>query len=121
MSRERNVSILASRAAPYMTKTKPSLLIPFNGEFPILKNYEISDYNEAVQGTEIIDELPKEFQTALMRGNQIGLMVGWFRDYLENESIGEEEFMKLSNSEKSSILIKWMEKERIPMSKLNIG
>lgn len=121
MSRERSVSIMASRASAYVNEKKPSLLIPFTGNFPLIELYQLQEYNKAVESTDILEELPEEFQVAVVKGNEIGLLESYFKEYLSEIGISENDFIKKSNSDKSTILIKWMEKERIPMSKLNIG
>lgn len=120
MSRDRNVSILAGRASRVVGLKKPSDLIPFKGNFPLLKPYQMSDYFDAVRSTNKLEDLSVEFQEATIKGNRIVVLEEGFRDYLLENGITLDSFQILSNSEKSNKLISWMSRDCIDVSQLTI-
>lgn len=119
-TRERLVSVLGGRACHYVDLKTPSKLIPFKGNFPLLEPYRMREYYEAIQNTNYISELSEEFQEVTMKGNKIALMEEGFIDYLRSLNISRQEFLQLSNSEKSTKLIEWMNKDCLDFSQLTI-
>ena len=120
MERERLVSVVGSRASKYVGLKKPSKIIPFKGKFPLLEPYQIALYNEAIQNTEKLEDLSKEFQKITEKGNRIALLEQGFQRYLESYNISVDMFMKMKNSDKSDKLINWMNKDCIDFSQLII-
>ena len=90
MERERLVSIVGGRAVKYVGLKKPSQIIPFKGKFPLLEPY------------------------------QIALLEEGFKKYLSEYNITVDDFMKLSNSDKSDKLMNWLNRDCIDFSQLTI-
>lgn len=120
MERERLVSIVGGRAVKYVGLKKPSQIIPFKGKFPLLEPYQIALYNEAIQSTEKIEDLSEEFQKVTEKGNRIAILEEGFKKYLSEYNITVDDFMKLSNSDKSDKLMNWLNRDCIDFSQLTI-
>lgn len=120
MGRERLVSVMGGRASKYVALKKPSKIIPFKGKFPLVELYQQRDYFEAIQGTEKLEDLSKEFQEITEKGNRIALFEEGFKMYLDSYGITVDDFLKLSNADKSDKLLDWLNKDCIDLSQLTI-
>lgn len=120
MERERLVSVVGGRAVKYVGLKKPSQIIPFKGNFPLLEPYQIDLYNEAIQNTEKLEDLSDEFQKATEKGNRIALLEEGFQRYLESYNISVDAFMKMKNTDKSDKLMNWLNHDCIDFSQLTI-
>lgn len=120
MERERLVSVVGGRAVKYVGLKKPSQIIPFRGNFPLLEPYQIDLYNEAIQNTEKLEDLSDEFQKATEKGNRIALLEEGFQRYLESYNISVDAFMKMKNTDKSDKLMNWLNHDCIDFSQLTI-
>lgn len=120
MNRERMLSVMAGRASRVVTLKRPSDLIPFKGDFPILKIYDQKKYFELIKSTNDINDLPEKFKQIVERGNQIVIFDEDFADYLFKHGLSRNDFQQLSNSEKSDWLINWMSYSGIDFKRLTI-
>lgn len=120
MSKERLVSIVGGRASLYVALKTPSNIIPFKGDFPLLKPIYEDEYREAIRNTMYVEDLSEEFQKIVSKGNRIALMEEGFKEFLRDNGISTDNFLKLKNSEKSDLLINWMNKDCIDFTQLNI-
>ena len=118
--RERKLSVMGGRASKVVALKKPSNLIPFKGNFPLLEQYEIKPYLEAIQSTENIEDLSERFQKITELGNRIVLLEEGFIGYLAGFNISPDDFSKMSNSDKSDKLISWLNHDCIDFSQLKI-
>lgn len=118
--RDRLISVIGGRAVHYVDKKKPSDIIPFNGNLPLLESYEMAAYREAVENTTWLEELSEKFQRVTVIGNNMAIMENSFNEFLKDKDITPEIFVKLSNSEKSDNLITWMNKEGVSIDSLKI-
>lgn len=121
VEREKLVSVVGGRASRYVDRSKPSELIPFKGKFPLLRLYEVSEYRNAIQNTELLDNLSERFQEVTIKGSRIALLEEGFQFYLSQRNISPSDFAKLSNAEKSDYLIDWMDKDCIDFNSLKIN
>lgn len=121
VNREQLVSVVGGRAARFVNTSKPSELIPFKGKFPLLETWEVRAYQKAIQGTELIENLPPRFQEIVMKGSRMALMEQGFRQYLSQRNISEVDFQKLDSPHKSDYLIDWMNTDCIDFSSLKIN
>lgn len=120
MERERMVSVMGGRASKVVTLKKPSALIPFKGKFPLLEPYQEQAYYKAIQGTNNLEDLSKEFQDITEKGNRIVILENGFKEYLAGFNINPEQFQKLNNSDKSDKLMNWLNHDCIDFSQLTI-
>ena len=49
------VSIAGAKVKNIVGKKKPSKLIPFNGQFPLVESYRIDDFNEEIRNKQYLD------------------------------------------------------------------
>lgn len=120
MNRERKLSVMGGRASKYVTLKKPSQIIPFKGKFPLIEPYQEKAYYDAIQSTDNLEDLSKEFQEATEKGNRIAILEDGFKQYLAGFNLTPSEFLKLSNSDKSDKLMNWLERDCIDFSQLTI-
>ena len=113
MNRERLVSVVGGRANKFVSLKKPSELIPFKGKFPLLEPWQSKAYHKAIEETEKIEDLPKDIQDIVMKGNRIALLVDGFQMYLNNNGLQPSDFLKLTNATKSDYLVGWMNEDCI--------
>ena len=113
------LSIQGGRASGYLFEKKPSELIPFKGEFPILEDYQKTSFYKEIQSHMHLDECPEWVQNAVLKGDSIWAMDNGFRTYLQEEGL-ETSFMKMKASEKSTILVKWMNDNSLSLERLKI-
>lgn len=118
--RENLVSVVGGRAVDFVDSKTPSKLIPFQGEFPILENYKLPGFMEAIRNTEFINELSEEHQEAVRKGDSMATLEKNFEKYLRDKGIDKYSFLKKTNSEKSDILVRWMEDNNVDSNRLNI-
>ena len=85
-----------------------------------IEQYEIKPYLEAVQSSENIEDLSERFQKVTELGNRIVLLEDGFVRYLAGFNISPDDFMKLSNSDKSDKLMSWLNHDCIDFSQLKI-
>lgn len=113
-------SVVGGAASRYIDRKRPSELIPFRGEFPMLNELDARKFRKAIQNTLTLDELSPMFQKVATEGQRIAIMESGFRDYLLDRAITPEDFVKLSNSEKSDYLLDWMNTNSISVESLKI-
>lgn len=116
----RLVSVIGGKASLYVTKTKPSELIPFRGKFPLIENYQKEDFFNAIENTQYVEELSPEFQRIVELGYRIATFEDGFIEYLSQFNITPQKFVELSNVEKSDKLLEWLNKDCIDFSQLTI-
>lgn len=115
--RERLVSVLAGRAIPYLNLKKPSELIPFVGEFPILGAYDFKVYVEEVEKKTTLEQLTPEDQRITLLGNKIALMEKSFKEHLKKNEIN---FSNIDSKSKTKHLKEWLEKDGLSLDDLKI-
>lgn len=120
MERELLLSVIGGRAIKFVTRQKPSALIPFRGEFPLLQPYQQEKYFEAIQNNEKLEDISEEFQRITEKGNRIALFEEGFSNFLSDKGISVETFKSLKNTEKSDNLLEWLNKDCIDFSQLTI-
>jgi len=114
------VSTVGTLAKAYLLKKKPSELIPFKGDFPLMKNFEYPHLIEDMDKTMLLSDLKPEYQEAIRKGFQIYLLENGFKEYLENDGTELSKFLSLDNSNKSTKLIDFLNKNCIDFTSLTI-
>lgn len=118
--RERLVSVIGGRADNYVTLEKPSNIIPFKGDFPILKIWDRKEYNEVMGSTKWLEDLPLKFQKIVIQGNAIALYEQGFKKFLKENRIEVDDFLKLDKEKKADWFLKWLNKDCLEITILNI-
>ena len=119
--RNRLLSVVGERAFKYAFLKKPSEIIPFKGDFPLLPSFKMEEFSNLIKEKQYVEEAPMEYQIAIARGNKIAVLELGFKTYLQDNGISIEDFKKLENNQKSDFLIKWMDENCVGIKQLNIN
>lgn len=114
------VSKTAGEASFYIRKDKPSKLIPFKGEFPLLDPAFEKEYWEIIDSHEFVEDCPEWFQNVIFKGQRIARMDKAFKEYLNNAGIYDE-FLKMKSSEKSTWLVRFLNANSMDIEALQIN
>ena len=118
--RNLTTSVVGGAASRYIDRKRPSELIPFRGEFPMLNDIDAREFRKAIQETLPLDELSPLFQKVATEGQRIALMEQGFKEYLAKRAVTPADFVKLSNADKSDYLLDWMNTNSISVEALKI-
>ena len=61
------VSIAGAKVKNIVGKKKPSKLIPFNGQFPLVESYRMDDFNEEIRNKQYLDDCSDWVQDAIVK------------------------------------------------------
>ena len=111
--RHRLVSVLAGKASEYIRRKRPSDIIPFRGNFPIIDDMDMYEYREAIESTEMIEDLPEKWQRVVMKGTRCSDFEESFKRYLLEYGLYQDDFLALKNIKKANKLADWMERSCI--------
>lgn len=118
--RNLTTSVVGGAASRYIDRKRPSELIPFRGEFPMLNDIDAREFRKVIQETLTLDELSPLFQKVVTEGQRIALMEQGFKEYLAKRAVTPADFVKLSNADKSDYLLDWMNTNSISVEALKI-
>lgn len=110
----------AGKADRYIRTKRPSRLLPFQGTFPLLKDYDVSGYKAEIDAHPYLEQCSDWVQSVVKAGSYIYEVEDSFRQYLNNIGIKEQDFIGMKSSEKADILVKFMSKEGITFDQLKI-
>jgi hypothetical protein len=113
------LSIQGGRSAEYCFKKIPSEFIPFKGEFPIVENYRFNLLYQQIRDHRYLDECDLWVQDAIIKADRIFLMEKRFKEYLEKQG-KLDTFQELSNPEKATLLVKFMDSDCLGWDSLTI-
>lgn len=113
------LSKVAGGVLKYITATKPSNIIPFKGDFPIIEEYEIKKFNDEVDKTEYLEDASEWMQRVCSQGNKIRLIEESFIQYLEDHGLTEQ-FENMNVADKSTVLVKFMDKNCLTLDYFRI-
>lgn len=123
MKEDRNqlTSIIGGLALRVIFLEKPSIYIPFKGDFPMVKNFDQKRVIELLQTTRLVKDLPEDVQKKVMRASQMTIMEKEFREDLHNAGVSEENWRELDNADKANLLVDWMERNNLSMETLKVN
>ena len=114
------LSIQGGKALQYIFLDKPSVYVPFVGDFPLAQKYQRDLIFKRITENKYLDEIPEEWiKEIIVKGETIYDIEMAFMDYLRevNKLKG---FSKLKNSEKADLLVNFMDKNCITMEYLKL-
>ena len=114
------VSIAGVKVKNIVGKKKPSKLIPFNGQFPLVESYRMDDFNEEIRNKQYLDDCSDWVQDAIVKGLHIVETENTFKKFLEDNNISVDSFGELSNEKKADELMRCFNAKQIPISALNV-
>lgn len=86
----------------------------------MLNDIDTLTFRDAIRETLSLDELSPEFQRVATEGYRIAVMEEGFIAYLRERAITPDDFVKLSNAEKSDYLLDWMNLNSLGLESLKI-
>lgn len=98
---------------------RPSDLIPFKGEFPIVPEWRVKQFYEVEHAHSRLEDCPEWFQQAVIKGCEIDAIDSGFRDWLE-KGVGVENFRKMKASDKSTELVRFLNENGLSLDRLRI-
>ena len=119
METKRNLSHVGG-GLRMMSVKRPSALIPFKGNLPVLKESEIKEYYELAQNNMYLEDLTDEQQAKFVKGFDMYCMENGFMDYLSNKSITTKEYTAMPDTDKNTILTQWLDASCIDEVRLTI-
>lgn len=104
----------------YITEFKPSDLIPFKGNFPLLPPFEKKAFGEDIESHVYVDECSDKTQTILAKGERIRSIHEGFFEYLQNNGIIER-YRTMKSADKATELVRFFEANSLTMDCLKIN
>lgn len=114
------VSVVGAQAKPFVLVDRPSDIIPFKGDFPLVMSGERTAFLNAISDTQWIRELPDRFRKIVRKGEQMYRMDTAFRAYLKERNITPEQFNSKPKGERADLLIDWMTVSSLDFTSLEI-
>nr|DAM23446.1 MAG TPA: hypothetical protein [Caudoviricetes sp.] len=121
ITREVLSSVAGGVALRYIDLDKPSQIIPFKGEFPMLNSIDSKEFRRLIKETMTLMELPELYQQIAVECLRISAIEDGFKEYLQNRAISVDEFLKLNNSDKADYLFDYMNSNSISYESLKIN
>ena len=84
----------------YIDKKRPSQLLPFRGNFPILNPAQMDLFRIACENKTYMDEIPDWAQQAIIKAQRIATIENGFKEHLLKNGILPE-YMKMSGKDKA--------------------
>ncbi len=114
------VSISGAKVKDIVNKKKPSKLIPFNGQFPLVEDYRMNEFNDEIRNKQYLEDCSDWVQDAIIKGLHIVETEKTFKEYLEYHNISVDNFIELPNEKKADELVRCFNAKQIPISALNV-
>lgn len=109
----------AGRVTAYIFKKKPSTLIPFKGDFPVVPEWRMTEFYESVNSHQYLEDCPDWVQTAVLRGEKLYNIDRGFTQYLKDKGILGD-FNKMSAADKSTHLVAFLDDNCLGLDRLKI-
>lgn len=110
---------VANEVLGIVSQKTPSPFIPFKGSFPLLNPALEDEYGKEITSGKNLDEVPLWVQDIINKALKIKRMDDGFVEYLKFNGIFNE-FTKLSNSDKATELMRFLNANSISIESLNI-
>ena len=98
---------------------KPSNLVPFKGNFPLLNLALRDEYYKYVASSKTLDEVPVWVEDIINKGLKIKAIDDGFREYLQSNGIFND-FRSMSNSDKATELVRFLNANSMSLEYLQI-
>ena len=114
------LSRAAGEASPYIRREKPSELIPFKGNFPLLDESLNDEWWRWMNSTDTLQDCPEWMQQVIFSGQRIARRESSFEKYLRDAGVYDE-FKKMKSPEKSTWLVRWLNANSMDIEALQIN
>ncbi len=111
-------SIIGGKAITYIFTEQPSLFVPFEGNFPLAKEYQREVIMNEVCGTHYFEDIEEEWiKDLIKKGAQMYDIDQGFKAFLGSRT---RIYNALPESEKAEILAEFMDKNCLDIGALRI-
>ena len=110
---------VANEVLGIVSQKTPSPFIPFNGSFPLLSPALEEEYENEITSGRDLDEVPLWVQDIINKALKIKRMDEGFVKYLKYNGIFND-FSKLSNADKATELMRFLNANSMSLEHLNI-
>lgn len=114
------VSIYAGKAERVINSKRPSNLIPFKGDFPLLKQWRRDDWNKILDDIMYVEDCPEWAQDIMIKGARMCDIDDGFTQYLKDNNIPVEDFKKKKSSDKATELMRFFNANSLTIDNLHI-
>lgn len=110
---------VANEVLGIVSQKTPSPFIPFKGSFPLLSPALEEEYENEITSGKDLDEVPLWVQDIINKALKIKRMDDGFVEYLKYNGIFND-FSKLSNADKATELMRFLNANSMSLEYLNI-
>ena len=111
-------SIIGGKAISYIFSERPSLFVPFEGKFPLAKDYQREAIMNEVCGTHYFEDIEEEWiKDLIKKGAQIYDIDQGFKAFLGDR---KKTYNALPESERAELLAEFMDKNCLDIGALRI-
>jgi len=114
------LSKVASNAAHFLFTEKPSEVVPFSGNFPILPAYKYDKWREEFENNFWLEDCSEWFQETVRRATKMETVDSGFTQFLIELNLLNN-FNELNNSKKADLLMKYLNANSMTLEHLNIS
>ena len=104
----------------YINQKRPSQLLPFKGNFPILNPAQMDLFRIACENKTYMDEIPDWAQQAIIKAQRIADSENGFKEYLLSNGILPE-YMKMDGKKKAEEIKRFFNTTCLDIEDLIIG
>lgn len=115
---EQLVSKVGARAMEFVFADKPSDIVPFSGNLPVVPNYQKDKFIEEIESHMYISECSDWVQSAIYKGNEMYQIHYDFSKWLSKTGIGEDNFKAMDNSNKATELVRFLNANSLSLKSL---
>lgn len=103
----------------YISRDKSSFIVPFKGNFPILKFWQEELYQKECFKHEFYEDLPDWIKDVMNKAEQVKIIDEGFRRYLRDNKIFDD-FFTMTDEQKAAELERFMNANSIDVGHLII-
>lgn len=117
---EKSVFVLANDVFTIINEKKPSRFVPFKGNFPLLSPALEEEYSKEITSGKTIDDVAPWVRDIIYKALKIKRIDEGFVEYLKYNGIWKQ-FPKLSNADKATELIRFLNANSMTLEYLEIN
>ena len=104
----------------YVSAKKPSGLLPFRGQFPLLQPWQEDAFRKGTNGKHYLEECEPWIQSILIKAQHIADVERGFEKYLYENGINQE-YMKMNGKAKAAEITRFLSANSLTVDDLIIG
>jgi hypothetical protein len=120
IQRNKICSIRIGKITSVLYEKRPSDLIPFKGDFPLVNVLDKMSFLDRTMKYHLFDECENDIKLAVYKAEKILFLHNSFKNFLFINSISEKDFKSKNPKIKQDILYKWLFKNKMDIGALEI-